>query len=274
MQELIYAIHIQSAYFYRGDIMSQYGNFAYIYDDLMDDVDYDLWVRHIEELIEFNKVEVKNILELACGTGNITLPLAAKGYDIAGIDISEEMLDVAFNKSQEKNIPLVLLQQDIVELDFEIYDLDCVLCACDGFNYISSIEDLEKVFKKIYAQLKEGGIFLFDISSFNKISHILGNNFMGESREELSYMWTNYYDEESCLLEMDLDFFVKIEVEDDEEDNLYEKYSEKHIQRAYKIDEILKLLSKAGFKQYRAFGDFTMEVPKKDSERIFFTAIK
>ena len=95
--------------------MEQYGSFAYIYDELMDDVDYEKWVKHIENIIEHKKIKVKNILELACGTGNITLPLAQKGYDIAGIDISEEMLDVAFNKSEEVQIPLVLLQQDIVD---------------------------------------------------------------------------------------------------------------------------------------------------------------
>ena len=100
--------------------MEQYGSFAYIYDELMDDVDYGKWVEHIEEIISQQNAQVKNILELACGTGNITIPLAEKEYDIAGIDISEEMLDVAFNKSEEMQIPLVLLQQDIVELDFDL----------------------------------------------------------------------------------------------------------------------------------------------------------
>lgn len=258
--------------------MEQYGSFAYIYDELMDDVDYDRWVEHIEEIISAQKAEVKNILELACGTGNITIPLAKKEYDIAGIDISEEMLDVAFNKSEEMQIPLVLLEQDIVNLDFDLYDLDCILCACDGFNYITSLEDLKKVFAKSYELLKKNGILLFDISSHYKISKILGNNFMGETREELAYMWSNYYDDSTQLIDMDLDFFVKIDVEDDEEDNeednVYERYKEKHQQRAHKVEEIKDLLEESGFKDIKIYGDFTMEAPKEDSERIFFSAMK
>lgn len=254
--------------------MEQYGSFAYIYDELMDDVDYEKWVEHIEEIIEYNRADVKNILELACGTGNITIPLAEKEYDIAGIDISEEMLDVAFNKSEEMQIPLVLLEQDIIELDFDLYDLDCILCACDGFNYITSLEDLKKVFAKSYELLKKDGIMLFDISSYHKIKNILGNNFMGETREELAYMWSNVYDEETQLIDMDLDFFVKIEVEDDEEENVYERYREKHQQRAHKEEEIIKLLEETGFKDIKTYGDFTMEAPKENSERIFFSALK
>lgn len=254
--------------------MEQYGSFAYIYDELMDDVDYDNWVGHIEKIIEKKGAKVKNILELACGTGNITIPLAKKGYDIAGIDISEEMLEVALGKSEETGVGLVLLQQDITELDFDLYDLDCILCACDGFNYITSQKDLEKVFKKSYELLKKGGIIIFDISSYHKISHILGNNFMGESREEISYMWTNYYDKESKLIEMELDFFVKIEAEDDLEDNLYERYKEVHRQRAYSQEEIEKMLGEVGFGSIESFGDFTFENPRENAERIFFAAIK
>lgn len=254
--------------------MEQYGNFAYIYDELMDDVDYERWVEHIEEIIEDNGVKVKNILELACGTGNVTLLLANKNYDIAGVDISQEMLEVAYMKSQEMKTPLVLLEQDIVDLDFDLYDLDCVLCACDGFNYITSLEDLKKVFEKSYSLLKKEGILLFDVSSYYKIKNILGNNFMGETRENLAYMWTNYFDEESQLIDMDLDFFVKLDVDDGEEDNLFERYKENHQQRAHKKKELENLLKDVGFEDIKMYGDFEMNEPREDSERIFVSAIK
>lgn len=261
--------------------MSQYGNFAYVYDQLMDDVDYEAWVRHIENLIEKSGASVKNILELACGTGNITIPLAKKGYDIAGIDISEDMLGLALEKSEAMGVPLVLLEQDMVKLDFDIYDLDCVLCACDGFNYVTSLDDLDKVFAKIYDLLKPGGIFVFDISSYYKLSQVLGNNFMGESREDISYMWTNYYDEANQLLEMNLDFFLKLEPEEgdfeggpQEDDNLYERYREVHLQRAHKEEEILDILKKIGFDRVDSYGDFGLDRPSDQSERIFFTAVK
>lgn len=254
--------------------MEQYGNFAYIYDELMDDVDYEKWVNHIENLFIENGVKVKNILELACGTGNLTIPLARKNYDIAGIDISEEMLDVALNKSENMGIPLVLLQQDMVKLDFDIYDLDCILCACDGFNYVTSLEELKGIFSKSYELLKNGGILLFDISSYYKISKILGNNFMGEARENIVYMWSNYYDDKTQLIDMDLDFFVKVQADDEEEDNLFERYHETHQQRAHKINEIESILNEVGFKNINCYGDFSILKPNEKSERIFFTAIK
>lgn len=278
--------------------MNQYGNFAYVYDQLMDDVDYDAWVGHIEDLIDKSGASVKNILELACGTGNITIPLAQRGYDIAGVDISEDMLGVALEKSESIGLPLVLLEQDMVDLDFDLYDLDCVLCACDGFNYVTSLDDLAKVFAKVYELLKPGGVFVFDISSHYKLSQVLGNNFMGESREDISYMWTNYYDEGNQLLEMNLDFFLKIDDQDYErdeyeeadqgsnelledgsqlgceDDNLYERYREVHLQRAHKEDEIVDTLKNVGFEKIDSYGDFGMDRPGDKAERIFFTAVK
>ena len=128
--------------------MDQYKDFAFIYDELMNEVDYNGWVKYIEDIIKSEGTKVQNILELACGTGNLTIPLTKKNYDIAGIDISEEMLGVAREKAEKEGVELVLLQQDIAELDFDITNLDCVLCACDGFNYITYDEDLENVFNK------------------------------------------------------------------------------------------------------------------------------
>lgn len=248
--------------------MDQYKDFAFIYDELMNEVDYNGWVEYIEEIIEKEGTKVQNILELACGTGNLTIPLTKKNYDIAGIDISEEMLGVAREKAEKEGVELVLLQQDIAELDFDITNLDCVLCACDGFNYITYDEDLESVFKKTYELLKENGLFIFDISSFYKLSSVLGNNMYGENREDIAYMWQNYFDDEENLVEMELAFFVK------DEDGRFERFEEVHQQRAYTEEEILDMLQSVGFKDIKVYSDFTFETPKKDSERIFFVAKK
>ena len=175
--------------------MNQYSDFAFVYDELMHDVDYDNWVKYIEDIIKSENVQVQNILELACGTGNLTIPLTKKNYDIAGIDISEEMLQVAREKAEKENVELVLLEQDIVELDFDVTNLDCILCGCDGFNYITYDEDLEGVFAKCHELLKENGLFIFDISSYYKLSTVLGNNMYGENRENVAYMWQNYFDD-------------------------------------------------------------------------------
>ncbi|RDY26421.1 class I SAM-dependent methyltransferase [Romboutsia weinsteinii] len=248
--------------------MDQYRDFAFIYDELMNEVDYDGWVRYIEDIIKDENAQVQNILELACGTGNLTIPLTKKNYDIAGIDISDEMLSVAREKAEKEGVELVLLQQDIAELDFDIINLDCVLCACDGFNYITYDDDLENVFAKTHELLKEEGIFIFDISSFYKLSTVLGNNTYGENREDVAYMWQNYFDDEENLVEMELAFFVK------DEDGKFDRFEEVHQQRAYTEDEIVEMLEEAGFKNIKVYGDFKLESPKEDSQRIFFVCRK
>lgn len=248
--------------------MDQYRDFAFVYDELMNEVDYESWINYIEEIIKNENVRVKNILELGCGTGNITIPLAKKGYDIAGIDISEEMLIVAREKSQKEGIELVLLNQDIVDLDFDLYDLDCVLCACDGFNYILNDDDIKSVFNKVYTLLKEKGIFIFDISSYYKLSSILGDNVYGENREDIAYLWQNYFDDEDNIVQMDLAFFIK------ENDDKFSRFEETHYQRAYKNDEILNMLNSCGFKNIKLYKDFTFENDNGKGERIFFVCTK
>ncbi|MGX4601344.1 class I SAM-dependent DNA methyltransferase [Faecalimicrobium sp. JNUCC 81] len=248
--------------------MEQYKNFAFVYDELMNEVDYDGWVKYIEDIIKSENVKVQNILELACGTGNMTIPLTKKNYDIAAIDISEEMLSVAREKAEKEGVELVLLQQDLAELDFDIPNLDCILCACDGFNYITYDDDLEHVFKKSYELLKKDGLFIFDISSFYKLSTILGNNMYGENREDIAYMWQNYFDEEENLVEMELSFFIK------GEDGKFERFEEIHQQRAYTEDEIIDLLKEAGFEHIKTYADFTFKSPSGEDERIFFVCKK
>lgn len=250
--------------------MNQYRDFAFVYDELMDNVDYDGWVEYIENIIKNENAQVKNILELACGTGNLTIPLTKKEYDIAGIDISEEMLQVAREKGEEEDVQLVLLQQDISELEFDIDNLDCILCACDGFNYVTNDEGIEHVFSKAHELLKDKGIFIFDISSYYKLSTILGNNIHGENRKDIAYIWQNYFDEESSMIEMELAFFV----EDENEEGRFDRFEETHLQRAYKEEEMKSMLTKAGFEDIKVYGDFTFEAPKENTERLFFVCRK
>ena len=169
---------------------------------------------------------------------------------------------------EKEGVELVLLQQDIAELDFDVPNLDCILCACDGFNYLTYDDELESVFEKAHELLKDDGIFIFDISSYYKLSTILGNNMYGENREDVAYMWQNYFDSEENVVEMELAFFIK------EEDGRFTRFEEVHQQRAYTEKEVLKMLKKAGFTNVKIYGDFTFEAPKEDSERIFFVCKK
>ncbi|KXZ40268.1 Ubiquinone/menaquinone biosynthesis C-methylase UbiE [Alkalithermobacter thermoalcaliphilus JW-YL-7 = DSM 7308] len=247
--------------------MKQYEEFAFIYDELMDDVDYDGWVDYIEKIYKSENLKVNTILELACGTGNLTTRLAKRGYAIVGIDISEEMLSVAREKAEKENLDIVFLNQDMTQLDFDVYNIDCVLCGCDGFNYILDKQDLLNIFKKVKNILKDEGLFIFDISSYFKLSTILSNNTFAENRDDLAYIWENYFDEEDNILQMDLAFFVK-------EKNYFKRFEEVHYQRAYKNEEIIKLLKKAGFDKIKIYKDFTFSEDDESSERVFFIAKK
>ncbi|KAB3529826.1 class I SAM-dependent DNA methyltransferase [Alkaliphilus serpentinus] len=240
----------------------QYAEFAYLYDRLMEEVDYRHWCSFIEELLP-NIKKSQVILELACGTGNLTLALAERGYKIIGVDISEDMLAVAKDKLFGFGYDdILLIQQDIVNLEINGF-FDNILCACDGINYIIDTNDLIKMFKKVKNHLSEGGTFLFDISSLYKLKNTIGNNTFGENLGDLCYLWENYFDDENMLVEMDIAFFMQ-------EGSLYRKYEEQHIQRAYSEKEIMEALKLAGFNKVIVYGDFKKKPPTNESERLFF----
>ena len=175
--------------------MKAYTYLPMIYDDMMQEIDYDMWLEYLVNLIKKQGSDVKNILELGCGTGNITLKLLENGYEIVGIDYSDEMLEIAREKTLEYDSKVFFLSQDITELDLDIYEIDCVIAVNDTFNYILENNELKDIFKYIYDRLKKGGAFVFDISSFYKLSVILGNNTFGETQEDKAYIWENFYDE-------------------------------------------------------------------------------
>lgn len=244
----------------------QYGGFAYVYDRLMEDVDYEGWANYVEKIMDDNMKKTNKILELACGTGNITIPLAKKGYNVVGLDISQDMLMVAKDKSIENNLKVLFIEQNMIDLELE-EKFDCVLSMCDGINYIVDTEDLLEVFQRVYNTLEDGGAFIFDISSSYKLKNILGNNTFGENLDDICYLWENYFDEESNILEMDLTIFIQ-------EGKYYRKEEEFHIQRAYDVDEIINLLNTVNFKDVKIYDGFTFNTHKNNSERIFFVAKK
>lgn len=246
--------------------MESYSAFAYVYDKLMKDVDYDKWVEYIEKIFERYDRKPVNIAELACGTGNITNNLAKKGYNLIGVDISEDMLFVAQEKARNMGVEVIYLNHDMKDLTLPS-ELDAILCICDGINYIVDEYDLLKVFRSVYNHLKEKGLFIFDISSYYKLSNILGNNTYAESYEDVSYIWENYFDENKNICDFDLTIFMK-------EGEVYRKYEETHSQRAYKEIEILEKLKQIKFQKIEMFEAFTFSDPKEESERIYFVCQK
>jgi len=250
----------------RGDILAAYEDFASVYDIFMDNVDYDMWVEYIHKLWNKYQVSPKLIAELGCGTGNITERLAQKGYDMIGIDISEEMLMVAREKAQEKELGNILyLLQDMTE--FELYGtVDVVLSLCDSINYITEYEDIVQVFKLVNNYLDPNGLFIFDLNTEYKFKNILGDNTFADTQDKAAYIWQNCYDEEEKINEYYVNFFIE------NEDGTYERTEECHYERAYSIQEIKSALKEAGMIFEASYDAFTMNPDNEKSERIYIVA--
>lgn len=242
-----------------------YNNFAQIYDTLMDDVDYKKWFNYIQKILNDKNLSPQKVLEMACGTGSFTEFLCQEGYNITCFDLSQEMLSVAYDKLRRYRNCKILKQNMI---DFKLkkkYEL--ILCLCDSINYITSSGDLKKVFKNVYDHLEDGGLFIFDINSSYKLSNLIGENTFVEDREEIFYVWENWFDSEEELCEFYLTFFVK-------ENEKYIRFNERHVQKAYEIDEITDILRSVSFKSIDIYEGFTLEKPINESERINFVVKK
>ena len=245
--------------------MEAYGDFAKVYDMFMDNIPYEEWCDYLTGLLKEYGVRDGLVLELGCGTGSMTELLAARGYDMIGIDNAPQMLQKAMEKKQESGQDILYLLQDMRE--FELYGtVKAVVSVCDSMNYITEEEDLLDVFRLVNNYLDPGGIFIFDLNTVYKYEQLLGDNTIAENREEGSFIWENQYDEESGLNVYQLALFIPVE------DDLCRKYEEIHYQQAYTLEQIQTLLFEAGMEYITAYDAFTHEAPREDSERIYVVA--
>lgn len=245
--------------------MEAYTGFAEVYDLFMDDVPYEEWFRYLKGLLEEYGVRDGLVLDLGCGTGNMTELLAGNGYDMIGIDLSEEMLEIAAKKKEASALDILYLQQDMRE--FELYGtVKAVISVCDSMNYILEWEDLCQVFSLVNNYLDPGGIFIFDLNTEYKYAQ-MGEETIAENREDGSFIWDNFYDSQEKINEYDLTLFVK-----EGEEGLYRKYEETHYQRAYSLEEIRRAIEKAGMEYVTAYDAFSREEPNPFSERIYVIA--
>ncbi len=243
--------------------MDIYKSFAQVYDLFMSDIDYKSWIKYLKQLWAKYNFNPKLIAELGCGTGNITIELAKRGYDMIAIDISEDMLAVAQKKSN--NLDILYLLQDMIE--FELYGtVDCIISLCDSINYITDENDLLKVFKLVNNYLEPKGLFIFDINTEYKFEKLLSNNTFAQTDEKACYIWENFYDENEKINAYYMNFFIK------KQNNYYQRFEETHYQKAYKINEIQNLLNKANLKLLDVFDAFTFNKPRNESDRVYFIA--
>jgi len=245
--------------------MDAYTSFAAVYDMFMDNIPYEEWCEYVTSLLEEDGIRDGIVLDLGCGTGNLTELLAKRGYDMIGVDLSEDMLQIAMEKRAESGQNILYLLQDMRE--FELYGtVQAVVSICDSMNYILEYEDLVTVFKLVNNYLDPGGLFIFDLNTEYKYRTLLGSSTIAEAREEGSFIWENDYDEEERINEYDLTLFIQ------EEGDLYRKYQETHFQRAYSLEEIKQALREAGLEFVAVYDAFTKHAPKEYSERVYFLA--
>ena len=245
--------------------MDAYKDFAMVYDTFMDNAPYDKWLQFLIENFNKYKVPKELVLDLGCGTGTLTQMLSKKGYDMIGVDNSDEMLSIAIQKGMNVTQNILYLLQDMRE--FELYGtVRAVISICDSINYILEKDDLLEVFRLVNNYLDPGGLFLFDLNSVYKYESILADHNFSEYTAECSFIWDNYYDVSSGINEYELTIFAK------QESGLYEKYEEVHYQKAYEIDEIKELISKAGMEFLDVFDAYSGKGPNLESDRILFLA--
>ncbi|WP_270568085.1 class I SAM-dependent DNA methyltransferase [Clostridium beijerinckii] len=243
-----------------------YKEFANIYDELIyEDINYDKVADKIINICRENNLKFEDYLDLACGTGNVSINVAKYFKTVYAVDLSDDMLNVAFDKFKKNKIKAKVICQDMCELSLN-KRFDLITSVLDSTNYITEDEDLLDYFSNVYEHLKENGIFIFDINSYYKLSTVLGNNIYTYSSEEIFYTWENSFEDD--VLNMFLTFFVKTDNE------LYKKFEEEHFERAYKESYIEDILKKCNFRIINKFSGYSDEEVNENSERILYIVSK
>jgi SAM-dependent methyltransferase len=242
-----------------------YEAFASVYDMFMDNVDYGAWAAYLKESLAEYGITDGLVLDLGCGTGTMTELLAEAGYDMTGVDNSEEMLAEAMAKRDESGHDILYLLQDMEE--FELYGtVRAIVSVCDSLNYITDEDDLRHVFSLVNNYLDPGGIFIFDMNTVYKYEEMLGTTTIAENRDDGSFIWENEYDPETGINIYELTLFLE------RESGLYEKSVEVHYQKAYTAQRIQELLTEAGLEFVAVYDAYTKNAPAPDSGRLTFIA--
>lgn len=241
-----------------------YQRFAEVYDEFMQDVSYSQWADYIEALWQRYGARPQLVLDLACGTGSLSVELSGRGYEMIAADQSEDMLNQAREKAEEAGQHILFLEQDMRE--FELYGtVDSILCTCDSLNYLLEPAEVRQVFRLADNYLNPGGLFIFDVNTEYKFRQIIGDGVQAETYEDAAYIWQNYYYEEEKINEYQVTFFQKC-------GELYKREEEIHYERAYDISKLQEWLEEAGMKVLGIYDGFTMDTPNEHSERICFVA--
>lgn len=280
-----------------------YTDFAEVYDEFMDNTPYEEWCSRLVQIIDKYGISkpvravsgthgmqemVQNeaqetdqdgtevseeeqalasernlVLDLGCGTGTLTELMADAGYDMMGIDMSYDMLQIAMDKQAQSGHDIMYLCQDMREL--ELYcTVGTVICICDSINYVLEEEEVIETFRRVNNYLFPKGLFIFDFNTDYKYAEVIGDTTIAENREDCSFIWDNFYDEESHINEYDLTIFVR----EDEEMDVFRRFQETHFQRGYNLQEMMHFVKAAGLEFVAAIDADTDDEVTEVTERV------
>ena len=246
--------------------MRAYSDFAEFYDNLTQNVEYDKKADYILELLKRHNHNVGLTLDLACGTGTLTLELKKRGVDIYGIDASYEMLSVAQQKAYENEQEILFLCQKMQNID--LYGtIDTCICSLDSINHLTSAKDVQRTFERVSLFMNPDGIFVFDANTVYKHKYVLGDNCYIYDTDTVFCAWQNNYNETNHKVIITLDFF-------EPDGKIYRRSSEQFSERAYTREEMTAMLTNAGFTLEAVYDDMSFESPKENSEREIYVARK
>ena len=245
--------------------MDCYKEFAHIYDELINsDINYKAWASKILYICKEHGMDMNSYLDLACGTGNLTIEIASEFNHIWAIDLSSDMLSEAEKKMRDAQIRAKLVCQDICELNLN-NSFNLITCCLDSSNYILEEENFKNYLLGVYDLLKEDGLFIFDINSYYKLTNVLGNNIYNYDSDEVVYIWENYL--ENDIVDMNLTFFVK-------EGQVYRRFDEHHCERAYTEEYIERVLKEIGLKIVKKMDNYEEKEVSENTERICYVLKK
>lgn len=246
---------------------NSYRKFAEYYDILTENVDYKSRMDEINFLFQkySDNTDEKILLDLACGTGSMSEEAEKLGYDVIGVDCSEEMLFEAVNKKYEKALDIQYVKQDMRKLD--LYGgVDITICILDSLNHLSGFEDVKKVFERVFMFTNEGGLFIFDMNTPYKHRNVLANNAFIFETEDVFVAWENEFSEKDCKVDITLNFFEKTH-------NNYKRYMENFSELAYEKEDIIKACEEVGFKLMESIPKYEQESDEQP-ERIVYVLKK
>ncbi|MGG5368630.1 class I SAM-dependent DNA methyltransferase [Enterococcus sp. AZ196] len=239
-----------------------YETFAFVYDEVMDESLYQQWLdfslRHLPKA-------TNQILELACGTGALAVEFAKNGFEVTGLDLSEEMLTLASDRAFQEDVSVNWIAGDMLDLT-DIGNYQAVTCFSDSLCYMQDATQVQQVFEGVYQLLEESGIFIFDVHSIYQIDEVFPEYSFHDQTEDFAFLWDSYSGDSAHSIEHFLTFFVK-------QGEKFERFDELHRERTYPLEQYQEMLTEAGFK-VAVFADFTDEAPNEASKRWFFVCQK